>query len=257
MTRTETVKPVVRYVLAIVILLFITLIEIVLLSPSSEVAIILYFLLLASLLILAASDQSLSPYLLSMASVPTMRLINFGLPFTHGSMYFQYLAIAICMSTYIILIMRSPEFEHFRLWRKPKNWLIQIVVILSGSVIGYAAYLIVPPSVSIQNQPVGALIFSSVILIGSLGFVEEIVFRGILLDGATQQLDEFSSVIYVSILYAVLSMQAGQLLLVGFVFIVSIYYALVVRRANSLYGVIGAHSIAAVVYYVLGPYFLS
>jgi membrane protease YdiL (CAAX protease family) len=161
------------------------------------------------------------------------------------------------MSAYIILTIKSPEFDHFRLWHKPKNWLIQIAVILSGSLIGYAAYLIVPPSVSNQNQPVGALIFSSVILIGALGFVEEIVFRGILLDGVAQQLDEFSSIIYVSILYAVLSMQTGQLLLVGFAFIVSVYYAIVVRKANSLYGVIGAHSIAAVVYYVLGPYFLS
>ena len=131
---------------------------------------------------------------------------------------------------------------------------VQLVVALSGFMFGVAEYFILKPKPMIieltwQKAYVPALIF-----LVCTGFVEELIFRGVLQRTAVEVLGWWG-IVYVSLLFATLHVGFLSWVDVVFVFAVALFFGWVVKKTGSLFGVTLSHSIASMVLYLGELYF--
>jgi hypothetical protein len=96
----------------------------------------------------------------------------------------------------------------------------------------------------------------ALILLVFTGFLEELIFRGVLQYTALQQLGR-AGVIYVSAVYAVLYLGYRSVLNIFFVFSVALIFAWFVWRSGSILGVSLSHGLANVTLYLVFPFLLA
>ena len=87
------------------------------------------------------------------------------------------------------------------------------------------------------------------------GFVEELIFRGVLQQTAVEVFGSWWGIVYVSLLFAVLHIGFLSLIDVVFVFFVSLFFGWVVKKKGSLFGVTLAHGITNILLYLVVPFF--
>ncbi|MFC2034405.1 lysostaphin resistance A-like protein [Chloroflexota bacterium] len=94
-----------------------------------------------------------------------------------------------------------------------------------------------------------ALIFLVVV-----GFVEELIFRGVLQYAAIDLFGRWG-IVYVSLLFAILHMGFLSWIDLIYVFIVALFFGWVVEKTGSLLGVVLAHGITNIMLYLVAPSF--
>jgi membrane protease YdiL (CAAX protease family) len=97
---------------------------------------------------------------------------------------------------------------------------------------------------------------AALILFLATGLSEELIFRGIMLPRAVDSLGTAPGILFVSGVFASMHLFYGNPLDLVFVFAVGLFYAVVVVRSRSLWGVILSHTFANVVLYVIAPFYL-
>jgi membrane protease YdiL (CAAX protease family) len=88
------------------------------------------------------------------------------------------------------------------------------------------------------------------------GFIEEVIFRGIMLKAADDYLGKTHSLLYGCFIFAVLHIIHYSPLDVVFVFGVALMFIFLVRRTGSLLGVVVAHGITNIMLYLVLPLLL-
>ena len=99
-----------------------------------------------------------------------------------------------------------------------------------------------------------AVWWPALIFLVCTGFVEELIFRGVLQRSAVA-LWGWRGIIYVSLLFAILHIGFLSWIDVVFVFAVAVFFAWVVKRTGSLLGVTLSHGITNIVLYLVAPFF--
>ena len=139
---------------------------------------------------------------------------------------------------------------------KVKRISIQLAIALTGFGFGLGEFFILTDEARATNVILGKTpLLAGFLLMVTTGFVEEIIFRGVLQRGAVQTLGAWWGMVYVSLLFAIVHWIHVSVLDIVFVFVVAMFLALAVRKTGSLLGVTLAHGIANIVLFLVAPLF--
>ena len=191
--------------------------------------------------------------------VPIIRMMSLGLPLAELPQISWYFLTSLPILAAIALIARSKDDP----WRREElgltlaEWPIQIEVALTGLGIGLLEYFILTPTPLSTDLSLAAIWLPALILLLSTGFLEELLFRGVLQTAAIPVIGRWPALLFISALFAVLHIGYASVIDVLFVFAVGLSFALVVERTHSILGVTLAHAIANISLYLIWPHLLG
>ena len=129
---------------------------------------------------------------------------------------------------------------------------LQIAVALTGIPLGLAGYLILEPQTLVIGLTWGDVVLPGIIFVVCVGFVQELIFRGVMQRASGEVLGRWG-ILYISLLFAILSMGQLSVLNMVFMFGVAVYFSWVVKETGSLLGVSVAHGIMGLGVYLVMP----
>ena len=239
-------------------LLFITVAEIVtvLVDPIAGAAchsVLLVVILAHSALV---EDTGMRRIILPLALAPLTRILSITMPLSAVRQIYWYPIIYLPLAVCAFVIMRQLRMgrREIGLTRSKPFW--QMLAIPLGVLLGLVEYMILRPEPLESALTVQTITVSIIIFTATTGFVEELVFRGVLQKVMNDRFG-WLGILYVSILFAVLHLgflSAGDM---GFVFVVAILFAWIAKATGSLAGVTLAHGLTNARLYVIFPLLLK
>jgi uncharacterized protein len=220
---------------------------------SQLIGIILYFVILLGLIIQSAvaHDEALRGLWMALGLVPLIKIIGLGMPIAEISEIYMYFIAAVPIFIGIIAVMRNLHFGLDDVGLNGKKIPVQILVAISGIGLGFLDYIILRPAALINGLTVQMMILPSLILIIATGFVEELIFRGVI-QRASRVFASWGWV-YVALIYAVLQIGQGSVTHGVFTFMVALFFGWIVKKTGSIIGVSFSHGFLNVVLYLILP----
>jgi len=236
-------------------LLFITATELLILLSNSIVGVVLYALLLATLIIHstlahASERQQLARALLLL---PLMRILALALPLAVFPTLARYPIVGVPLLAVAAIVIRQSKLTRADLGLQAGHLLRQLMLAGAGIAIGAVEYAILQPQPLITDFSWGATLLGTLIVLVFIGFVEELIFRGLLLRLASAMLGR-AAVIYVALLFAALSIGYGSLAQAVFAFGIALLFGYIVRWTRSILGVVLAHGLSSLMLFLVIPY---
>jgi len=237
---------------------------------NQEIGLTIHILLLFSLLfhsvLIWDRDRTLALLLMAMSLAPLDRVLSLAVPhFTLTTL--QWLALVSAPLVVAIVSVAYVEgmwVEELGLHvPRTRNAWFQGAVALTAVPLGLPEFYILKPTNGPPPEWVsGSLTLASVtgatlVLFFATGLSEELIFRGIMLQRAVESLGTAPGVLFVTGVFASLHLFYRNPWDLLFVFCVGLFYAVVVVRSRSLWGVILSHTFANVVLYVIAPFYLK
>lgn len=216
---------------------------------------ILIALLVQSTFILEPPQRNL---LLALSLVPLIRITSLSLPLTELPQIYWYPLIYAPLLAATAVVMRIVGLSVKDVGLVSRDWPFQILVgVASGLAYGGLEYMILRPEPLVTSFTLQQIWLPAIILLVATGFVEELIFRGVLQRLAEPAIGSWMGIIYVSVIFATLHIGFLSLLDVAFVLSVALFLAYAVKTTRSLVGVTLAHGIANSLLYLIMPYMLS
>jgi len=220
---------------------------------------VLYALILLALFLHATMDHegTSSRFFLSLTLIPILRLVGLSLPLPALQPVIQVLATAVPVTLAAILVIRYLPARPAQIGLAPGQGQLgllgYLLVALTGVPLGLVQYWSLGHSPFFETQLIANAGLPVAILVFYLGFLGELIFRGILLRSSRQLLGDGWGLLYVSLLASWLYVGYGgwQPVLVAFAY--SLFFGWVVIRTRTLYAVSLAHGIANGVFVMLAP----
>jgi len=200
------------------------------------------------------ADKLQRQLILSLALVTLVRVISLSVPLMDIPQTWWYPIMYGPLLVSAVVVMRILGFSRgdVGLTFRGRSLLLQAAVIASGFGLGLAEYHILRPEswILALNQ---AEAWQAALMLGMCtGFVEEFIFRGVLQRSAWERWG-WRGLIYVSVLFAILHIGFLSWVDVVFVFGVAMYFAWVVKKTGSLFGVTLAHALTNITLYLIAP----
>jgi hypothetical protein len=203
-------------------------------------------------------------FYIGLSIAPLIRILSLSIPLQGVADQYVYLITGIPFLIAIIVTARMAGFHMSDLYLSQKKhqksrhgWKVQLAIALIGIPLGLMEYFILRPEPIIPQLTLGAVVTASIILIIFTGFTEELTFRGIMKRATDDLFGERTSVIYVSLVFAVLHITHLSALDVFFVFGVGLLFSSIVQQTKSLYGVTLAHGLTNINLFIFGPLLLG
>ena len=187
---------------------------------------------------------------------PLIRLLSLSLPLAGFPRVWWYFITSVPLFAATVMAAgpgggRRSDLALYFSWRGIP---IQAAVALGGLGLGWVEYQILhPPPLAPALRP-GLIWLPALILLVCTGFLEELLFRGLLQHVGVQLLGLYPGLIYVSLLFAVLHIGYHSWQDVLFVFAAGLCFAWVVARTHSLWGVTLAHGLTNVSLFLIFPF---
>ena len=215
----------------------------------------LHGMLLVLLLVHAARswEDSSHDLLLTLSFAPLIRMLSLSLPLGSFPLVYWYLITSIPLFVSVVITMRTLGFTWHRIGLTPRALLVQLLLALSGVVFGFVEYGILHPAPLAKAFTWQQLWLPALILMVSTGFMEELIFRG-LMQQATKNTLGVLSVPYVAAMFAVLHVGYRSVLDVLFVFAVALFFGYVTDRTRSIVGVSLSHGLTNIVLFLVAPF---
>jgi hypothetical protein len=134
-----------------------------------------------------------------------------------------------------------------------RELLAQTGIALTGIPFGVTEYLILRSEALASGLSTGELVPLAAALVFSTGFVEELVFRGILQLGVLKALGEKAGVLGVAAVFAALHIGWLSMLDIAFVFSIGLFFGYLVLKTGSIIGVSLSHGLTNVFLLLLLP----
>jgi membrane protease YdiL (CAAX protease family) len=229
-------------------------------------SIILFALLFHSTLE-SDTDKTFSQFLMALVLVPLIRILSLSMPLAYFSRHSWFLLISIPLFIAIFTCMWVQELrpKDIGLFVPAlKSTPIEAGVILFAIPLGIIEYQILKPS-PLPGLEVTSFITSSLIFIICTGFVEELVFRGLIqyntirLTGAMyamiarKTMRKWSGIIFVTSIFAVLHISNLSPLDCLLAFSVGVLYSVVREKTGSIYGISISHGIINILVFLVAP----
>jgi membrane protease YdiL (CAAX protease family) len=190
---------------------------------------------------------------LALSLAPLTRIINLSLPPFPLHPVFYYFLAGVPMLVGAYLVAQEIGFSFSKAFLGSESFIQVIGGYCLGVIIGLMNYLLFRPQIVAPGyEELPFLIVSFTVLIGS-GFLEELLFRGILYRAAVETLGQQVGWQYSSLIYASLQLgrfSAGAVLIA---LVSALVLANFVRRQDSLIGAGIAHAIANICLFFVGP----
>jgi membrane protease YdiL (CAAX protease family) len=221
-------------------------------SPFS--GIILHFTILLGLIIHStlAHDEKRRGLWLALGLVPLIRISGLVIPVPEILEIYWYIIIAIPVFVGVLMIMRNLNYSLDDIGINDKQIPVQVIVAAFGIGLGIIDYFIIKPAALISELNVQLVILPALILLIATGFVEELVFRGVI-QRAAHVLGSWGWV-YVTLVYTILQIGGGSVTQVAFVFLVSLFFGWIVKKTGSIIGVSISHGLLNIGLYLVFPH---
>jgi LysM repeat protein len=136
-----------------------------------------------------------------------------------------------------------------------RHWPLQLLVGLTGVFLGYIEYLILKPAPLIPELDLGQVWIPALILLIFTGFLEELIFRGMMQYASLRSLGRIG-IYFVAVVFAVLHLGYHSAVDVLFVLLVALFFGWVTFRTGSILGVSLAHGLTNIGLYLILPFIL-
>ena len=200
------------------------------------------------------SRQSQQQLLLSLALVPLVRIISLSMPLVSIPQAWWYPIIYTPLLLAALMVVRVLGLRAEEVGFVSRFLPVQLIVALSGFILGVAEYFILKPEAMIVELTWRGIWLPALIYLVTTGFVEEFIFRGVLQRTALEAFG-WRGIVYVSLLFAVLHMGFLSWIDLVFVFVVALFFGWIVKKTGSLLGVTLAHGITNTILFVVAPTF--
>lgn len=203
------------------------------------------------------SEPQRRHFILGLSLIPMIRIISLSLPLTHLPQIFWYPIIYAPLLAATITVMWVVGLKPSDVGLVIHGLPLQIVIaVITGAAFGTIEYLILRPEPMIVSLTLELLWLPAVILVITTGFIEELIFRGVLQELAEPTMRRWG-IVYISLIFAVLHIGFFSLIDIVFVFFVALFFATIRRRTGSLIGVILSHGITNSILFLVAPFFLA
>lgn len=227
---------------------------------APQAGVILHGLVLLALLLHASLSirKREHRFLVVLALVPLIRLLNLTLPLNYFPPVYWYAVVGAPLSIAAFMGARFSGLKGnmigLRLsWRTIP---IELLIGVLGFGIGFIEYLILRPEPLVAELRWDLIWLPILILLVFTGLLEEVIFRGMLQSTAIRHLGQLG-VLYVAVLFAVLHFGYRSPLNLLFVFGVALLFGLIVQRRGTLLGVSFSHGLTNVSLYLVFPFLFA
>jgi membrane protease YdiL (CAAX protease family) len=210
----------------------------------------LLVLILIYLLLKAVKGEK--KFLLALGLAPLIRLISLPLPLMQFDFIYRTLIVGVPLLIAAAAIYRLSGYKPEQIGLTlGKHQSTQLVAGLAGLVLGFLEYLILRPQSLTESFGLGSILLLVLMLILA-GFLEELVFRGLMQRASLRKLRIFGP-LYVSLAFAVLHIGYKSWIDLVFAFLVGFAFSVIVEHTRSLVGVTLAHGLANISLFLIFP----
>lgn len=196
-------------------------------------------------------------FLLALALAPLIRLMSLSMPLLEFEFKYWYVVIGLPLLIASAVVYRLSGYRRAQVGLAlGKHLPLQLLVAAAGVGLGYLEYHILKPEPLVDSFNLQSVWLPSVILLVFTGFLEELIFRGIMQRAAADQLRKLGPY-YISLLFAVLHIGYKSLIDLAFVFLVGFIFSLVAARTRSLLGVTISHGLTNISLFLIFPFLLA
>lgn len=238
-------------VVAIALLLLVG--ETLILFQYGDLGLILHAITIVLLIILVSrSSEPISLLYQSLLLLPVLRIFNLGLPvFTHDELVFLGVIYSfLLMSTW--LIIRSQELSLDILGLGQEHLSLAVPGIVIGFVLGVAQYFL--GLEELAYEPTLRNYILVVITTGFLvGFVEEVIFRGLVQRWMDTVFDRWTAILGVSLLFGFMHSVWLAPMDIVFAGVISIFLGWVYAETNNLWFITSVHGMINITGFLLAP----
>ncbi len=200
-----------------------------------------------------AEDRYFSNLYASLSIIPLIRILSLCIPLMHFEYILWFLIVGVPLFTAIFtciylqhIDLRCVGFKIPSHREVPLTW----GIILLGIPVGMVEYYVLEPEFMIGTR--ASWVAPILILVICTGFLEELLFRGLLQHTFTEAVG-MRGILIVSVIFGFLHLGnswldcvlAGE---IGFI------YALAVRKTGSIYGVSISHGVINIMLFLVMPY---
>jgi uncharacterized protein len=194
--------------------------------------------------------------LIALSLAPLIRLVSLTMPLPEFPFVYWYFVVGAPLFIATIILIRVTKLTAPMVGLTCRKLFWQVMVGLSGLGLGMLEYLILRPDPLIEELSWRFFWLPALILLIFTGFLEELIFRGVMQYSVLRSLGRFG-LYFVSAVFAVLHFGYRSLLDVLFVFAVAVYFAIFVQRTGSLLGVAFAHGLTNISLFLIFPFLLA
>jgi membrane protease YdiL (CAAX protease family) len=199
-------------------------------------------------------DERWSGLWLALGLVPITRIASLAIHPAGLSDIYRYVLVSIPILAGAIAVLKTLGYGWREAGIRTSEPVVQGLMILVGSGLGLLDFFILRPGGLNSSLSFQSTLVPAIVMMVSTGFVEELVFRGVIQRAA----GAISSRgwVYVAVVYAALQIGRGSLLHVGMALAMSLYFGWIVRRTGSIVGVSLAHGMFNVALYLIAPHII-
>lgn len=191
-----------------------------------------------------------------MSLAPLIRLVSFSLPLPLVPLMYWYLLVSVPLFGAVFVIQRFLlRVPWERMGLHSRGLLPQIGVSLLGVPLGMLEHQILQPAPLVSGQREEEFLIAALILLISTGFLEELIFRGILQHVATEMMGRWG-IVYISLVFAVLHIGYRSVGDFFFVLGVALVFGWYVHRTRSIVGVSLAHGLINIWLFLIAPFLI-
>jgi hypothetical protein len=223
----------------------------------AQIGVIMHGLILVVLILHATlfAQRGLQRFLITLTMAPLIRVMSLTIPLLSFPIVYWYAIIGAPLLLAAFLVLRFTGFTATRVGLNLRALPWQLVVGLTGLIFGYIEYRILKPAPLIESLTWQQILLPALSLLIFTGFLEEFIFRGLIQRGAAGIIGRYS-LLYVSVLFAVLHLGYHSIWDLIFVFTVAMFFGLVVIRTGSLFGVTLSHGLTNITLYLVIPFLI-
>jgi membrane protease YdiL (CAAX protease family) len=192
--------------------------------------------------------------LLSLTFAPLIRLLSLSMPLAGFPLIYWYFIVSVPLLVAAAIALRTLGFSSVGIGLNLKALPLQVLVALTGMSIGYIEYRILQPAPLARSLAWQEIWLPALILLVCTGFAEELIFRGMMQEAATQVCGQVWGVLYVAVLFAVLHVGYQSLPDVLFVFNVALFFGLAKTVTGSILGISLAHGVTNILLFLTMPF---
>lgn len=195
----------------------------------------------------------------SLTIAPLIRIISLSMPVKGLPLIWWFAIISAPLFLAVIVTLKTIDLRpsDIGLSLRKCNLVNNIAVGLIGVPLGVIEYIILKPTPLTSELSLSAIILPILILIISTGFVEELIFRGLLQHVSIKALGNMAGPILVSIVFMLLHIGYHSWADLIFVFLVGSLFAFLSYRLGTIWGVSIAHGLLNSMLFVIVPVILT
>jgi uncharacterized protein len=197
-------------------------------------------------------------FLILMSLAPLTRILSLSIPLPSLGLpiIYWYMIIGALLLVAALIAGRITDMSWRRIGWSWKSWPTQTGIGAIGIGLGLMEYWILKPGPLATTMNLIDILVSAFIFLVFTGFLEEVIFRG-LLQSATMQAVGKSGLVYVAVVFTVLHIGYKSLPDLLFVLGVGLLFGWLVWKTHSLWGASLAHGLANFSLYVIFPFLLG